>query len=42
MYLAAMQKTSYRIIARFQTRFFDEFVPLSKGYILIWFNLIRF
>jgi len=30
MYLAAMQKPSYRTIARFRTRFFDELVPLFE------------
>ena len=30
MYLAAMQKPSYRTIVRFRTRFFDELVPLFE------------
>ena len=30
MYLAAMQKPSYRTIARFRNRFFDELIPLFE------------
>ena len=35
MYLAAMQKPSYRTIVRFRTRFFDELVPLFEQIIHI-------
>jgi transposase len=35
MYLAAMQKPTYRTISRFRTRFFDELVPLFEQIIMI-------
>lgn len=35
MYLAAMQKPSYRTVIRFRSRFFDELVPLFEQIILI-------
>ncbi len=35
MYLAAMQKPTYRTISRFRTRFFDELVPLFEQIITI-------
>jgi len=35
MYLAAMQKPTYRTISRFRTRFFDELVPLFEQIVTI-------
>lgn len=35
MYLAAMQKPTYRTISRFRTRFFDELVPLFEQIVMI-------
>jgi transposase len=39
MYLAAMQKPTYRTISRFRNRFFDELVPLFEQIILICHDL---
>jgi len=35
MYLAAMQKPTYRTISRFRTRFFDELVSLFEQIVMI-------
>jgi len=39
MYLAAMQKPTYRTISRFRSRFFDELVPLFEQIIKICLDL---